>query len=343
MATSPVDQNIVGGQGRYTPPSDTLRDVFATDVLRRWRAQAASSEDLRFRLRVLDASGPCPTDTLAAREMWFCRAWKAAWETYLYTAFACGMFEGDKGKDLRGRLRSADPDGFRSAMAECLACWFLAGRMGMPLDPMAPGRDAHNLEMSLLLDDGPVGVEVKAPFREAPAPPPGKNTVSWFGDDADKIDQCMATANKQFANDRPNLLVVIPRLRTPVFSHRHNLVKAAYGQSKITFPVDTQTGQGGPVEVKFFPDGKFLETRRPGGGPLKPDGLPGYRRISAIICIEERMREQHPLPKWIDHDVLVLHNPYAYHPLPSESWNEFPQLVPVGHEMKWTDGYPMDV
>jgi len=374
MTTCPNNVGILGGTGRFHPPSDPLRDIFTADVRSLWRVHAASNEELGFRLRVLDACGPCPSDEMKADEMRFYRAWKAAWDTYIFTAFACGMFEGEKGKDLHGRLRGTDPDGFRSAMAECLTCWFLAGRMRFPLDVFASGRDGKNLDMRLVLPEGDIGIEVKAPFREAPRPKPGENVAVWSGDDADKVTQCLKAANKQFSDDKPNILAIIPRLRIPIFSHRHDLVKAAYGQTKITFKVDTRTGQGGPPELRFFPDGKFLSTRLPNDRPLKKDRLPAYRRISAILCIEERIAERYPFPdpyvlsdeehqheiwpiwdkarqmhfhrdnqKWIDHDVLVLHNPHAYRPLPQDMWREFPQFVPMGHEMKWTDGYPIDV
>ena len=41
---------------------------------------------------------------------------------------------------------------------------------------------------------------------------------------------------------------------------------------------------------------------------------------------------------WVDHNILVLHNPYAYHPVAQEVWRSFPQFVPVGDQMEWTDG-----
>jgi len=332
-----------------------------------------------FRLKVLEAHGPYPTDPAKAAELRHFRAVKASWDTYLFSAYACGMFQeggGGKGRELLGRLRGLDNGGFRSAMAECMTCWFFAGKMGLSVEPYAPGRGGKKLDMRLLVDGNWIGVEVKSPFRERPKPPPGKSTITWCGDDADKIKQCMEDANKQFCDDRPNLLVIVPELRMHVFSHRRDVVKAAYGQSKITFWVDTQTGESGPVEVKLFQDGKFLNKSRPNGKPLKPDGLPAYRRISAILCLEEKVVDKYPPPthsfvlslfdqerlrriwpilkkawdlyysrnneKWVEHDVIVLHNPYAYHALSPEMWRAFPQLVFVDGEMRWTDGYRMD-
>jgi len=120
------------------PPHDPLKDVFSQEVKDAWRANA--NEELINRLRILCACGPYPSDPHAAHDLRCFRAKKAAWETYLFTAFALGFFQGQRGQDLRARLRSRDADGFRSAIAECMACWFLAGRMKLPSDPVAPGR-----------------------------------------------------------------------------------------------------------------------------------------------------------------------------------------------------------
>jgi len=355
------------GIGRFKPPADPLRTVFPPEIMAEWRKRP--TRELVQRLEILCACGPYPSDAVAAAKLRRLRARKAAWETYLLTAFACGLFEGSRGNDLRGRLTSADPDDFRSAMAECLVCWFLAGRMKLPVDSAAAGRNGRTLDMRLVTDQGDIGVEVKAPFRALPKPPPGKRTVSWCGDDSDKIAQALESANKQFDDATANILVLVPQLRTRMFSNRKDLLKAAFGQSKITCQINMATGEIGPTEVKFFPDGKFLNTDRPGGKPLKPDGFPAYRRISAMVCIEEKIAEKYPFPDplvlldeeargemwppwkracdvhfsaeneaWIEHDVLVLHNPHAYYLLPQQMWEPFPQLVPVGDNMEWTDG-----
>ncbi len=352
---------ITGGVGRFLPPTDPLNAVFTPDIRDGWRKSL--NEEILYRLRVLCACGPYPSDRAQAQELRCLRARRAAWETYLFTAYACEMLEGERGKEVRNRLGSTDAECFRSAMAECMVCWFLAGRKKLPLSADAPGRNRRNLDMRIVVNTVDVGVEVKAPFREQP-----KERL-WWGDDSDKIVDALKTANKQFAKDRPNILALVPSLRHPCYSHRNDLVKAAFGQSKITWQVNTQTGEGGPTEVKFFPDGQFLNTERPGGKPLKPDGFPGYRRISAVVCIEEIIAERYPFPDpfalldekgrgarwpywqqardqhfssdnraWIEHNVLVLHNPYAYHAIPHDLFSEHPQLVPVGDVMEWTDG-----
>lgn len=337
-------RTIKPGYGRFTPPQDPLKEVFGSVGRVDLRDYPSASEQLRFRLDVLAASGPYPSDEDVAYDLCFLRARKAAWETYLYAAFACGMFEGTEGQDLRARLTSVDDANFRSGMSECETCWFLAGRMKLPVDPGAPGRDSKNLEMQILLADQIVGVEVKAPFRETPRTPPGRARLVPAGEDSDKIERCLKAANKQFSKGGPNVLVIVPSLPRPLFTRRRPLLHAAYGQSKLTWQVNTRTGEAaGPLTTQFFPEGKFLETKLPGGRSLKPDGFPAYRRVSALLCIEERLVEK-GTPSgtsvtWVDHNVLVLHNPYAYHPVSPDIWDEFPQLVPVGNHMEWTDGY----
>jgi len=350
-------------------PRDPVEDIFTRKVLEHLQSSTHPSVNLIFRLAVIQAHGPYPSEAIPAIRLRSLRAYKAAWNTYFLAAFACKMFEGEKGKDIRSRLTGTDDDNFRSAMAECLVCWFLAGRMKLNIDPFAPGRNGRNLEMVIKLAEGDIGVEVKAPFRETPE-------GAWSGDDADKIEKALEVANRQFSDQDRNMLFIVPRLRIPVYSHRRDLIRAAYGQEKITMPLNTETGEAaGSISTEFFQDGKFLNTTKPGSGgkPIKPDGLPAYRRISAIICIEEKRWEKYPHPNplellqkehrneiwpmwekaqkqyfsqdneiWIDHDVLVLHNPYAYHPINKDMWNEFPQFVPEKGVMKWTDCYDND-
>ena len=347
--------------GYAVPPKDVLRDVFTPAVRQKWRAKP--TDELIRRLEILTACGPYPSDPATADELRHNRARKAAREAYLYTAFACGFFSGHRGNDLRRRLASRGTEEFLAAMAECMTCWFLAGKHKFPLSSEAPGRNARNLDMRISFGTLDAGVEVKAPYREPPT------ERAWHGDDSDKIVQAMDAANKQFADDRPNILCLVPRLRRTIYKRRSNLLRASFGQSKITWNVNFHTGQSGPTKVKFFPDGRFLNTRKPKGGPLKRDGLPAYRRISAIVCIEETIVERYPFPDsmalldegqlaqlwplwertcdlhfsldnrmWIEHHVLVLHNPYAYHAISHELFCRYPQLVPVGEKMQWTDG-----
>jgi hypothetical protein len=349
------------GFGRFVPPSDVLMDVFTPAIRQGWRAR--KSDELTHRLSILSACGPYPSDPLLAADIRYWRAKRAAWETYLFTAFACGFFEGTRGRDLRNRLRCHSQEGFLAAIAECMTCWFLAGKHGLPLIADAPGRNGRNLDMKVIVSGHDVGVEVKAPFRETPT------ERLWCGDDSEKIAQVMDAANKQFSDGIANVLVIAPSLRRPMYSHRRDLLKAAFGQSKITWEINPRSGDIGPTKVRFFADGRFLSTASSSGRPLKADGFPAYRRISAILCIEETMTERFPFPNpiplineetrsqllplweracdlynrvdncaWIEHNVLVLHNPYAYHALSHNVFAPHPLLVPVAEQLQWTDG-----
>jgi hypothetical protein len=298
---------------------------------------------------------------------------RASWESYVYSAFACGFFDGDRGKDLRGRLASKGEHDFRSAMAECLTCWFLAARLRFTVTPDAPGRGAKNLDMMTIIGSQEVGVEVKAPYREMP--PPG---TGWHGDDADLLANRLESAQKQFSRETANILVIVPQLRTPVHSYRTQLVTALYGEEKITCQIDLRTGAAvGPITTEFFHEGKLLRRRQPSGALIKPDGSPGFTRVSTVIVIEERIREKYPPPPlglwreivtgntrsggwedawnrqmalhlgpenycWIDHNILVAHNPNAHKPISPNWFQGFVQFMDLGiGEYGWSDGQPL--
>ncbi len=347
------------GVGSFPVPSDILEDVFPLAVRDQWRKRwlVKPSDELLERLNILCACGPRPICDYQAHLLGYWKACKSAWHTYMLTAFACGVFE-VKGQSLRGRLTSDDPNGFRGAMAECMACWFLAGRMKLPLSPYAPGRDGSNLEMQLVFDTFRVGVEVKAPQCERP------HEIAFHADDSAKIAAAIASANKQFSKDCPNILVLVPRLRRPIDQCRNDLIRAAIGQTVIQWDVPLRDDlEPGPTRQVFVPSGKLLN-------PIKGDGEPGHRRISLILVIEEMVQERHPMPmdlvilatryknhslielierknklnrsplniSRIDHNVLVVHNPHAYHPLNNDWFGEFPQLDAKKNARAWSDG-----
>ncbi|MBI2841719.1 MAG: hypothetical protein HYX75_25675 [Acidobacteria bacterium] len=344
--------------------TDPLRDLFTSEVCDSLRKRQATSEEVSIRLRIIEADEAESGTTDDEDRRRSLLAYRRAWVAYISASSASGMLNGDRGADLRGRLRGADSNQFRSAMAECMSCWLLSNQMHLLLNPDEPGRGGKKLDMRVCINEAWVGVEVKAPFREHPKPPKGKSTVTWCGDDSDKIAECLKAANKQFRDDGPNLLVIVPTLRLMLFSRRHDVVCAAYGENRICIPVDPLRGQVGPTEVKFSPNGKFLNPTGPNERPLKLDGLPAYRRISAILCIEEKVTQKYSLTdlplfspdgeeikRWrslysgadndpqIDHNVMVFHNPFAYHPLSEDTFERYPQLVRSGDEMTWTDGY----
>ena len=348
--------------------ADPLRTIFTPEVRAKWSAKRATNEHLNWRLNVLEACGPDPADVNRMLEARWYRAHKAAWSVYLQSAFACGMFDSTRGADLRARLASERDEEFRSAMAECMACWLFAGRLGLSVESHAQGRNHKMLDLALSLPGAKVGVEVKSPFRERP-----RGGATWFGDDSDKIIACFKAANKQFDDKGPNLLVVAPSLRVSIFQDRRVLVRAAFGESRLVFDINEQEGRLEHARAEFSSHGTFLSNQRPSGHRLKSDSMPAHQRISALVSIEEYIQEKHPYPAdavavagkierdrseilrlvadacnhhfsrandhWIEHKVFVLHNPYAHHPLAEELFSDFPQLVRRGANMIWTDGY----
>ena len=351
------------------PPPDPLRVAIPPNIRDKWRRNP--TPELIRRLEFLCACGPKPSDALERARLMHYRAVRAAWETYVYCAFACEFFDGDRGKELLARLRSRKPENLRSAMAECLACWFLAGRLALPVEGDAPGRGKKKLDMRTVIDDQSVGVEVKAPYSELP--PEGQ---PWCGHDGDLLAQCLDRANRQFANDTANILILVPELKTPVSTLRVQLGSALYGEEKITCPIDTRTGgPAGPVTTKFFPEGMLLRRRQPDGKLVKRDGTPGFTRVSAVIVIEEQMKEKYPHPIttlghtmaekntavaqelwdrqmalyedrsnecWMDHVILVAHNPYASYPLSPVLFREYVQFEDIGDgRYGWNDGEPL--
>ncbi len=173
-------------------PANPLLTAIPHDARDSWRSRP--TPELVRRLEILCASGPRPAERVQAVRLMYDRAVRAAWETYVFCAFACGLFEGQRGKELRGRFGSRSDDDFRSAMAECQACWFLAGRLGFPVSGKAPGRGNKMLDMKAVIDDQDVGVEVKAPYRE---PPPAGQ--AWSDHDGEALAQCLDAANKATA------------------------------------------------------------------------------------------------------------------------------------------------
>jgi len=227
-------------------------------------------------------------------------------------------------------------------MAECATCWLLSGRFRLPVHAYAPGRKKKKLDMSTVMDGQDVGIEVKAPYREPPR-------RFWMGDDAHLLRQCLDSANKQFSSEVANVLVIVPQVRTRVFSDRDQLVTALYGQERITFFVNTETGAASEETIEFSPEGRLLRRRLPSGRPVKPSGEPGYTRVSAVIVVEESpsevwLRKAHSARMtgvWMHHDMLVAHNPHAQYPIGPDFFRGYVQFMDLGEGYGWNDGEPL--
>jgi hypothetical protein len=259
-------------------------------------------------------------------------ATKNAWEQYFRAALDYGLLELPAG-DLVGRLRELDGPNFRSAMAECLSCWFLSVQLGLEVHAAPGGRLGRKLDMEVVVSGTAVGVEVKSPSRIHVG-------GVWAGDDSDLIEKALAESNKQLSDVCPNIVVLVPELFPPFSMHRSALVSALIGHERIIWDVDVQTGEAvSEPRSKFVPDGKFTKF-------IKPGRQPAHTRVSAIILIEQHLQRV-PVRNllWWHHwktamacTALVAHNPFAKHPIDESVFRMWPQLVVRGNTMVWTAG-----
>jgi len=347
----------------------SMDDIFSAPMLAEFERRLPHTDGLlRHRYAVLSAHGPYPSDATAAFRLRCLRAERASWEAYVDAAAATGLLD----DDLRGRLCGFDEAGFRSALSECLACWLFAGKLGLKVTPRPAGRRGQVLDLRVEHSAGPFNVEAKAPRTALPA-----GTTVWSGNDAQALVACLKDANRQFAEGTTNVLVITPDFKVPVSSDRYQLVQAFIGEFALSFPVNVKTGAAAaePKNV-FLPRGSFVRSRgrRPDG---QRDERPAYTRVSAVVCIEERIEnpaehrgrytseqvaeagargdkrivyealyEAMVLARrnagqlWVEHNVFVLHNPRAQQRLDETVFAAFPQFVVRGDHMEWTDGHP---
>jgi hypothetical protein len=296
-------------------PAEPLWDVFTSAVVTKLRRVETPSPALRFRRRVLAADGLNPDHSL--------RTYKSAWEVYLLAAFACGLFGGEHGTDLRERLTGIDDNNFRSALSECMAAWYLAGHLKLRIEPRPEGRSDHPLEFALKLPEGDIKVEVKAPFRPIPS-------GFWWGDDADILESALREANRQFRSGDHNLLVIVPCLRLPIFEvgYRWPIERAFIGETVIQIPIDTRTGgPAGPDRLAFKESGRFTKSW-PSGSVSKPR----FTRVGATLFLDEYLDGN-----VTRHRALIVHNPNAINVLPRGPWLGIPEFYNDGNRWRWSD------
>ncbi len=294
-------------------PAEPLWDVFTPEVIANLRQGRSPSQRLLTRLRILDAGGLNPSR--ANHEL---RAYKAAWEAYLTAAFAIGLFEHPHGVELRARLTGTDDNNFLSAISECFAAWYLAGRRRLELMPRPSGQGAKCLEYSIKCESGDINVEVKAPYR------PLGDEFFW-GDDADLLEKALQSANRQFAKDQRNLLVVHPRLRLSIFPQfcRMPIERAFIGEDVIRIPLNPVTGgPAGPAHIAFRQHGRLVK--------LWPE--PRHTRISAVLSLNEYEEGGEVKPR-----ALMVHNPNAEMPLPRDMWQGIPEFFLESNRWRWSD------
>jgi hypothetical protein len=309
-------------------PSDFLKEVFPAEMLERLRSHAEKNEGVSDRLEILAASGPEPSDPWKQHRLRYCRRNKAAWDAYLTGAYAVGLLGSGHADDLLARLRSPSNDSFRAAMAECMAAWFLAGKMSFDVKARPMGRKGHILELQVNLPDRTVYVEVKSPREES-------SDVIDLAVSYSRLKRSLEEANKQFRRSVPNLLVIAPDFPIPIFEYRGQLTNALFGHQEIVIPIDRNAGKAaGEPRIEFKASGHLMSRQLPSGKYYKLDRRPRFTRIGAVLTIEEIQREQ-----FIDHEALIVHNPHAPDEcrIPETVWHGIPQFVAREGNMQWTD------
>jgi hypothetical protein len=302
--------------------------VFSEDVLARIRArQPVLSGTQLLAYETLTAHGPPPTEPNRAWRLKCRRAWRAAWEAYLDAADACCLLD----DEMLGNLRGFEEDQLRGALGEARACWYFAGVRGYTVRPRPPGRNGKVLDMAVDASGTDLQVEVKSPF---------------IGDASDEyrtkalLVAKLEEANKKFEVGRCNVLVLTANLSCPLYSKRTTMLEAFIGQPIYVIPVALEDRTSVPAPYPSFKVDGRLARRPVQEGNF---GSPQYKRVSAVVSIEERRDDRSSEILDLNADieikpeVLVLHNPHATVPMPEGLLGRVPELVRRGEQMFWSD------
>lgn len=243
---------------------------------------------------------------------------RALWQRWLNAASTCGLFAGEDGNDSVNRLRGRDDNGFRSTLAECMACWAFSHDLGLPIEPRPRGRGGSTLEFLAEAPSQQIHVEVKSPrnLDELAKPEGGVVNVNA---PATALARALQKAARQFNEQTVNVLVLAfpetgASIPTLSWHPDMSLIPAFYGEhALVTYP-------GGSTVNAFRPKGKFLQ---------RHSGKPSFTRVSAIICIDD-------IPPYPKLQTVVLHNPHCTHPVDPSVFRDWRQLVPDNGVMRWT-------
>lgn len=298
----------------------SLDTIFTSDVMTSLNRPPVSKQ-LRWRLAILQAD---------LKKDEYNRASRNAWNNYVAVASMHGFFSQSENCDLRKRLTDREDNNFRGAMAECMAAWFFLETLGWKITPRPRGQGRRELELTAMSPEGPIMVEVKAPFRE-------QFGTMGSGNDSDLIEKTLQRANNQFASGNKNLLFLAPKLRSSLGQDRYQIIQALIGQTTIDISIKNPEVEEDPNLIKFEEprvefqlDGMFTRL-------IKKDCSPGFTRVSAVLSVEEIFRYHDDTP-YIDHTMLLVHNPYASTPLSPNTFSNVVQFQAFPDGWRWADG-----
>jgi hypothetical protein len=179
---------------------------------------------------------------------------------------------------------------------------------------------------------------------KAPYVPPAEGV--WVGDDASALEAALAQANRQFEKGRKNVLVLVPEIRTPLYTLRRQIVRAFVAEEVWRMDCDREQGMFVNPRRALDPRGRFTRLWRDRGFLS-----PRYRRVSLVLSLERKYidramydeaiaRQRFDLPNTmlVEHVVLAVHNPYAVSPIDRAVFSHVPQLIVDEGMLQWTDG-----
>lgn len=275
-----------------------LGAVFTREVMNGLRRRS-SSPGLCRRLEILTARGP-DTDSLnpwVHDQIRRDRARRAAWDTYVEAAYVAGLFDGERGRELLGNLRSPEEDQFRAAMAECHVAWLLAGPFRLQVRPPESGRNGTLLDLLAIAEDADLHIEVKAPRVSELGYPEISQQAHFvdFDSPSSKLGRVLSNANRKFEEGRLNLLLLVPELDLIFTSEsRRLLLQAFVGHPVIAYDFDAAQGRlVGEPRDELVGDGSLLKLA-PRAQATSEGLLPRYTRVSAIMWVESKIHQSAP-------------------------------------------------
>lgn len=231
-------------------------------------------------------------------------------------------------QELVSRLRGTHDDHFRGAMAECLVAWYFMTRRRMKVVPHPEDSASKNVDLAIHSAGSVVYGEVKAPFV------PVVNRI-WSGGEQDRVLKLLQKAAAQCKPGRSNLVILVPVVRSPIFSNRFQILNPTIGEHVIHIPIRYDGNPPLPPRPGFNQTGKLAKLLPGPGGVFTTD----LTRISALMSIEETLVAGTTSRIRLSHNVVVIHNPFAQNPIPRTFFGRVPQLVRKGGIMRWTDHY----
>lgn len=291
------------------------------------RAQLYPTASLTGRLSILTASED-PRAELAVRlHQRELEARRSAWALYVEAMSDADALD----DDVRARLAGTDDSGFRSALAECAACFVLSKRLRLAVFGRPAGRRNKVLDFGVRHSAGDLTIEVKSPSFERP-----EDRIRTENR-ARRLRGPLGAANKQFAEGQPNILVLVPWAPLPRCLDRKAYVRALLGTEQIAISYNRSTGRAiEQPRIVVNANGEFLKYRP----------KPRFTRIGAVLALDERVigegRFEETFTPKVQLDWFVIHNPHAACKIPTDIWGECPQLMRTGDMLSWTDGWNAD-